>query len=64
MALLRNLQDRARHLSEIHAAPEFCWPGLVKQMVAGDWTVVQTQAAVKAVLAIRPPRGYEALYPV
>ena len=35
-----------RHLAEVHAAPSTAWPALVKAMLAGKWTVRQTQQAV------------------
>ena len=54
--------DRTRHLAEIHAAPEPCWPALITRMLDGKWTVEQTNAAVKAVIAVKPPRGYEKFF--
>lgn len=56
--------DRNRHLAKIHAAPEPCWPTLVKRMLEGKWTEAETTAAVKLVRAVKPPRGYEALFAV
>ena len=51
-------------LAEIHAAPESCWPGMVNRLIESDWSVVETTAAVKTLVAIRPPVGYESIYPV
>jgi hypothetical protein len=53
-----------RQLAEIHAAPESCWARLGQRMLDEDWTIEQTKAVVKAVLVIRPPRGYEKLFAV
>ena len=33
-------------------------------MIAGKWNRERTSAAVKAVLAVKPPRGYEKLFAV
>ena len=59
-----NLANRTRHLAEIHTAPQPCWPVLVKRLLDGKWTVEQTIAAVKTVLAVKPPRGYEKLFAI
>ena len=40
------IQEYATHLAEVHAAPSTAWPALVKAMLAGKWTVRQTQQAV------------------
>jgi ParB/RepB/Spo0J family partition protein len=61
-AFFPDLLNRTRHLAEIHGAPESCWPALIKRLLDGKWTVEQTNAAVKAVLAVKPPRGYEKLF--
>ena len=61
---LDDLLNRTRHLAEIHAAPESCWPGMVNRLIESDWSVVETTAAVKTLVAIRPPVGYESIYPV
>jgi ParB/RepB/Spo0J family partition protein len=52
------------HLREIHTAPEHCWAILVKRLIDNAWSVEQTKAAVKTVLAAKPPRGYEKLFPL
>jgi hypothetical protein len=36
----------------------------VKRLIDGKWTVEQTNAAVKAVLAVKPPRGYEKIFAI
>jgi hypothetical protein len=58
------LLDRTRHLAEIHGAPERCWPALFRRLLDGKWNVEQTIVTVKAVLAVKPPRGYEKLFAV
>jgi hypothetical protein len=57
-----SFMDCNKHLSEIHSAPDACWPPLAKRMIEGHWTATETIAAVKAVNAVRAPRGYEALF--
>lgn len=52
----------SKHLAEIHAAPESCWPALITRLLDGKWTVEQTNAAVKAIIAVGPPRGYEKFF--
>jgi hypothetical protein len=59
-----DLTNRTRHLAEIHAAPQACWPSMVKRLLDAKWNVEQTNAAVKAVLAVKPPRGYEKLFAI
>ena len=56
------LLRRAKHLAEIHPVPEACWCALVTRMLDCGWTVDQTRATAKAVLAVKPPRGYEKLF--
>jgi hypothetical protein len=41
--------DKAQHLSVIHKAPADTWPLLVDALLANDWTVKDTEAAVKRV---------------
>ncbi|MCC6363193.1 MAG: hypothetical protein IT165_06685 [Bryobacterales bacterium] len=53
-----------RQLAEIHAAPEPCWARLGQRMLEEGWTIEQTKAVVKSILAIRPPRGYEKLFAI
>ncbi|MBB5329992.1 DUF5131 family protein [Tunturiibacter gelidoferens] len=64
MAKLAELTDKCTHLSTIHAAPETCWPPLVKRMIGESWTVAQTSEAVAAVRSLKAPRGYEKLFPL
>jgi len=60
-----NLTHRAKHLAEIHGAPKHSWGALVGRMLDGaGWNVEQTQAAIKIVLAVKSPRGYEKLFPL
>ena len=58
------LVNRTKHLAEIHAAPESCWPALVERLVDNQWTVEETNAAVKAVRTAKPPRGYEQFFAI
>jgi ParB/RepB/Spo0J family partition protein len=58
------LIQRSKHLCEIHAAPVQCWLALATRLVEHGWTVEETKAAVKAVLAVKAPRGYEQLFAV
>ena len=39
-------RDSWRNLAEIHAAPEWLWSALVKQMIGGEWTVATTRQMV------------------
>ena len=41
-----NLSGYAKHLCEIHAAPEWLWVSLVKMMSEGEWTVATTKQQV------------------
>jgi protein gp37 len=41
-----DLTERARHLAEVHAAPEDRWPALVTEMVEKKWTVEDTRNEV------------------
>lgn len=62
--MISKLMGCTGHLAEIHAAPQACWPALVERLVNDKWTVAQAEAAVKEVLATKPQRGYEDLFPV
>ncbi len=46
---ISGLIERTKHLDEIHAAPQACWPSLVKRLIDSRWNVEQTNAAVKSV---------------
>ena len=61
---LADLWKRTQHLVEIHAAPEHCWTAPVQRLIDSKWTGEQTVAAVKLVNAVKPPRGYEALFAI
>jgi ParB/RepB/Spo0J family partition protein len=41
------IRDSWRNLAEIHAAPNWLWSELVKQMIESSWTVVVTRDKVK-----------------
>lgn len=41
-----------RHLATIHKAPESDWPWLVSELLKEEWSVKDTEAAVKAVSTI------------
>ena len=43
--------NRTFHLSEIHAAPQWLWTALVKQMIESSWTVQVTRQSI----AVRVP---------
>ena len=40
-----DLVERTRHLIDIHAAPEPCWPALVSRLVEEKWNVEATKKA-------------------
>jgi hypothetical protein len=50
------------HLRVIHNVPKHCWLALVRRAIGGKLNEEQLVAAVKAVNAVKPPRGYEALF--
>jgi ParB family chromosome partitioning protein len=41
------LRDKAKHLAAIHALPKALWPGMVDALVTQEWTLADTEAAVK-----------------
>ena len=43
-----SIRDSWRNLSEIHAAPNWLWSALVRQMVESGWTVQVTRDKVGA----------------
>ena len=59
-----DLVARTRHLCEIHAAPETSWSAMVMGLFDNKWSIEQTNAAVKAVNAVKPPRGSEKLFAI
>jgi ParB family transcriptional regulator, chromosome partitioning protein len=36
----------AKHLAEIHAAPQHCWTALVERMIENDWTVEEAKRGI------------------
>jgi proteic killer suppression protein len=61
---LGDLLERTNQLVAIHCAPQPCWLALVRRLVDDKWNREQTIAAVKTVLAVKPPRGYEKLFAI
>jgi ParB/RepB/Spo0J family partition protein len=61
---ISSLLDRAKHLAEVHAAPEHCWPMLVDRMIRDEWSVKQTTSTVKSLNEVGAPRGTENLFPL
>jgi protein gp37 len=58
------LLHHAKHLAEIYAAPEHCRAALVEWLLKEKWNIKDTAQKVKDVLAVKPPRGYEELFPL
>jgi protein gp37 len=52
----------AKHLAEIHAAPQHCWTALVARMIENDWTVEEAKSAVRAISKTKPPQGFETYF--
>ncbi len=50
--LTYQLFDLTTHLAAIHAAPQELWPVFVEALLAQDWTVADTKAAVKKVIEV------------
>ncbi len=46
---LNGLLDKAQHLNAVHLAPSDTWPFLVDALLTNDWTVDDTEKAVKRV---------------
>jgi len=40
-----DVSDRLSQLVEIHAAPDWLWPALVRAMVSGKWTMEHARGA-------------------
>ena len=53
--LLDTDTNRTLHLSEIHAAPNWLWSALVKQMIESGWTVQVTRDKVGAFKEVADP---------
>ena len=53
--LLDPENNRTYHLAEIHAAPNWLWTALVKQMIESSWTVQTTREKVGALKDIAEP---------
>ncbi len=56
------LKGRSTHLNEIRKASKADWPWLISQMLASDWSVKDTEAAVAAITGL--PEIPEWLQPV
>ncbi len=52
VADIPHLFDRTYHLAAIHAAPQELWPVFVEALLAQEWTVADTKAAVKKVVEV------------
>ena len=61
---ISELLNRTKHLAEIHAAPEQCWPVLAERLIKESWTVERTAQHVAEIRNLKPPRGYEKLFGV
>jgi len=55
LTLLDPDKNRSKHLAEVHAAPQWLWTALVKQMIESGWTVQVTRDKVKAYKDIATP---------
>lgn len=52
------VRDSWSQLSEIHAAPQWLWSALVKQIIEGGWTVQVTRDKMKQYKEIDPPPAW------
>ena len=50
-----DFEGRYKHLYEIHAAPQWLWSALVKQMIESGWTVQVTRDKVGAFKEVADP---------
>jgi len=55
---INQARDSWRNLAEIHAAPEWLWSALVKQMIESSWTVQLTRDKVKQYKEIDAPPAW------
>lgn len=58
------LVNKCTHLSEIHAAPSHCWSALADRLIQHDWSVEETKREVATIRQLKPPRGYEEIFPL
>lgn len=52
------VRDSWRNLAEIHAAPQWLWTALVKQMIESGWTVAVTRDKVSAFKEVVDPPAW------
>ncbi len=53
--LMEDARECWRNLAEIHAAPNWLWPALVRQMIESGWTVQVTRDKVGAFKEVADP---------
>ena len=56
--LLDTDTNRTLHIAEIHAAPKWLWPALVRQMIESGWTVQVTRDKVGAFKEVADPPSW------